>query len=390
MALHRPLQSLSDDQLLSELADVAGQSRRAESSLVTHIAEVDLRRLYARHACPSMFVYATRVLHLAEGEAFRRIRVARASRRHPVLLEMLADGRLHVSGIAVLVPFLTAENQERLISLAVHKTKREIQKLVAELHPRPDVPSVMRKLPGTPGAPTPGARSLELVPGTVPNSPPAPVPDTAPHSPVPDAVACPVRAPGPVPAPVVEPLSPARYRIQFTAREQLHDDLERLRALLRTEIPDGDLGAIVGKAVRELRRRLEARRFARTSAPRKALVRTSEAPSSRYLPAATRRAVYLRDEGRCRFVDAQRERCPERHDLEYHHWHPYGLGGNHDLANIGLMCHPHNQYLAELAYGKEMMSRYVDGPERSTSGAVVRDRAGCSRDQFASRRGGDP
>jgi hypothetical protein len=83
MALHRPLQSLSDDQLLSGLADVAGQSRRAESSLVSHIAEVDLRRLYARFACSSMFVYCTRILHLAEGQAFRRIRVARASRRHP-------------------------------------------------------------------------------------------------------------------------------------------------------------------------------------------------------------------------------------------------------------------------------------------------------------------
>jgi hypothetical protein len=100
MALHRPLQSLSDDQLLSCLADVAGQSRRAESSLVAHIAEVDFRHLYARHACSSMFAYCTRILHLAEGEAFRRIRAARASRRHPVLLEMLADGRLHVSGVS--------------------------------------------------------------------------------------------------------------------------------------------------------------------------------------------------------------------------------------------------------------------------------------------------
>jgi hypothetical protein len=377
MALHRPLQSLSDDQLLSDLADVAGQSRRAESSLVAHIAEVDLRRLYARRACPSMFVYATRVLHLAEGEPFRRIRVARASRRHPVLLEMLADGRLHVSGIAVLAPFLTAENEERLLSLAVHKTKREIEKLVAELHPRPDVPSTMRRLPERPAALTGTELPVELVPGTAPASPPALVPDA-------------VQRPVPTPVPVVEPLSPCRYKVQFTAGKQLHDDLERLRALLRSEIPDGDLGAIVGKAVRELRRRLEARRFAQTGAPRKALVRTSEAPSSRYLPAAVRRAVYLRDEGRCRFVDAQRERCPERHDLEYHHWHAFGPGGNHDLDNICLMCHPHNQYLAELAYGKELMSRYLDGLERSTSGGVVRERSDCSRDQFASRQGGDP
>ncbi len=351
MALHRPLQSLSDDQLLSGLADVAGQSRRAESSPVAHIAEVDYRRLFARHACPSMFVYCTRVLHLAEGAAFRRIRVARASRRHPVLLEMLADGRLHVSGIAVLVRFLTAENRDRLLSRAVHKTKREIQKLVAELHPRPDVPSVMRRLPERTAVVAPAERLAELIPGTAADAPAAAlVPDIA-HPPVPAPIA------------LVEPLSPHRYKIQFTAGEELHDDLERLRALLRTEIPDGDLAAIVGKAVRELRQRLDARRFAQTSTPRKALVRTNAQPSSRYVDSAARRAVYLRDGGRCRFVDAQGRRCPERHRLEYHHRHPYGLGGNHDVDNICLMCPAHNLYLAELDYGKKVTSRYLDPPE---------------------------
>jgi hypothetical protein len=219
MALHRPLASLSDDQLLSRLADVVGQSRRNESALVAHIAEVDLRRLYVRHSCPSMFVYATRVLHLAEGEAFRRIRAARASRRHPMLLEMLADGRLHVSGVADLAPFLTAENRDAVLSRAVHKTKRQIERLAAELHPRPDVPSVMRKLPEASVAPT--ARPVELIPGTVPDSSPALTAQAAPRSPV-------------ASIPIVEPLSPARYRIQFTASEELHDDRERLRALLRS------------------------------------------------------------------------------------------------------------------------------------------------------------
>jgi hypothetical protein len=156
MALHRPLESLTDDQLLSGLAGVAGQAHRIEVDLVNHIAEVDIRRLYLREACSSMFVYCTRVLHLAEGEAFRKIRVARASRRHPVLLEMLADGRHHVSGIAVLVPILTAENRDWLLSHAVHKSKREIERLVAEVCPESladtntepaarDVPAAVRR-----------------------------------------------------------------------------------------------------------------------------------------------------------------------------------------------------------------------------------------------------
>jgi hypothetical protein len=360
MALQRPLESLSDDDLVGRLAGLAGQARRVEADLVSHIAEVDLRRLYAREACPSMFAYCTRVLHLAEGEAFRRIRVARASRRHPFLLEMLADGRLHVSGIAVLMPFLTAENRDRLLPLAVHKTKREIEKLVAELHPRPDVPSTMRKLPERPVAPTPAEPPVELFPGTasierVAAAVAGPSPDPGSRSAlVSDSLPRPVLTP----VPVVEPLSRCRYKIQFTAGEELHDDLERLRALLRSEIPDGDLAAIVGKAVRELRRRLEARRFAQTDSPRKTLATTNTAPSSRDVPAAVRRTVYRRDGGQCRFVNSQARRCPERHQLEYHHRYPFGLGGGHEVENVCLLCDTHNRYVAEIDYGRKTMERH--------------------------------
>ena len=46
----------------------------------------------------------------------------------------------------------------------------------------------------------------------------------------------------------VQPLSPGRYRIQFTASTELRDKLERLTALMRSSVPDGDLGAIIESA----------------------------------------------------------------------------------------------------------------------------------------------
>ena len=60
---------------------------------------------------------------------------------------------------------------------------------------------------------------------------------------------------------------------------------------VRSQVPDGDLAAVVAHAVSETLTRLEARRFAKTSAPRKALSDTSTAPASRHVPAAVRRAV---------------------------------------------------------------------------------------------------
>ena len=141
------LKSLSDDDLLRRLSDVLARSRRVEWVLVAHIAEVDARRLYAREGSPSMYQYCIDVLHLSESEAYRRIAAARLSRSYPVILEMLEDGRLHLAGISVLSKHLTDANYEDVLARATHKTKREIEILVAELAPKPDVPPTIRKRP---------------------------------------------------------------------------------------------------------------------------------------------------------------------------------------------------------------------------------------------------
>ena len=161
-----------------------------------------------------------------------------------------------------------------------------------------------------------------------------------------------------MPPPVVRPLAPGRYKVQFTASAGLHEKLERLQALMRSRVPDGDLGAIIEEAVTEKLERLEARRFASTRHPRKDLSKSDTSPASRHIPAAVRRAVRERDGDRCRYVEATGRRCEQRDRLEYHHRHPLGVGGDHRPENIGLMCRAHNAYLAEHDYGREAMARF--------------------------------
>jgi 5-methylcytosine-specific restriction endonuclease McrA len=356
----RPLQSIPDDELLYCLADLMGQSRRAEADIVAHIAEVEERRLYAREAFPSMFAYCMQVLHLSEAEAYLRISAARASREHPILLTMLADGRLHLTAIDKLAPHLTRANRDRLLERATHRSKRQILELIAEIAPRPDVPVMVRKLP---------ERRTVLTAGVlvVPNREDGRMPELRL-----DAVAAPETEVGqapPVSPSVVQPLSPGRYKVQFTASAELHHKLERLRALMALRGgPQGcDLAAVIEQAVTEKLERLEARRFARTRAPRKGAAETEETdetddactvPSSRHIPAAIRRAVWERDGGRCRYVDEHDRRCKERDQLEFHHRHPFGLGGVHSVSNIRLMCRAHNAYLAECDYGRETIARH--------------------------------
>ena len=152
---------------------------------------------------------------------------------------------------------------------------------------------------------------------------------------------------------MVEPLSPSRYKIQFTASGELRDKLERLQDLM-----DSDLAAVIEAAVTEKLERLEAKRFAETKSPRKTLEETDTSPKSRYLPAAVRRFVSRRDGNQCRFVSETGRRCPERRGLEFHHEEPFGRGGGHDPDTISLMCKRHNTYFAEREYGKELMKRY--------------------------------
>jgi hypothetical protein len=325
------LRSLSDQELLQRLSDLLRRSRRVEADLVVHIGEVDERRLYLREGSPSMYVYCTEVLRLSEHEAYLRIAVARGAREHPALLRMLAEGRLHLSGIAKLLPHLTPANRNELLERATHKSKRQIEELVAELAPRADAPSLARQLLDPAG---------ERV--------------TTAGAPLPQRAAA------------VQPLGRARYRIHFTASAAFHDKLQRLRALMRTSVPDGDLAAILEAAVSEKLERLQRRRFGGTPRPRKSPAR-GKAPApppaaSRYLPAAVRRAVYQRDGGQCRYVGKGGRRCGARDRLEFHHVEAYGRGGGRSAPNIQLMCRAHNMRFAELDYGRGHMARYRRRP----------------------------
>ena len=330
MKYTHPLQSLSDDQLLHHLSALVQQSRRVEADLVAHIGEVDHRRLYARAACSSMFSYSIEVLHLSEPEAYLRIGVARAARKFPALLLMLRDGRLHLSGIALLASHLTEDNVERVLAQAEHKSKRQIEELVAELAPKPDVPAAIRKLPTPPPAPVDQLRPERVAPPPPPPSNPAPEPP-----------------------PKVEPLAPSRYKIQFTASAELREKLERLQALTQS-----DLAAAIEAAVTEKLERLEAKRYGETKSPRKTLDETDTAAKSRYMPAAVKRIVRRRDCDQCTFVDGTGRRCTERRWLEFHHDDPFGRGGDHDPSRIRLLCKTHNLLLAERDYGKDVIESY--------------------------------
>jgi len=147
---------LSDRSLLDGLASRLCQQRAISAEFLADLAEVDARRLYLPAGYPSMYLYCVQELRLSEQAAFHRIRGARTARQYPAVFTALADGHLHLSAVVLLAPYLTAENADELLAAAADKSKSEIERLLAERFPQPDIPAQLQQLRELPPQLSPG------------------------------------------------------------------------------------------------------------------------------------------------------------------------------------------------------------------------------------------
>jgi hypothetical protein len=348
------LRSLSDDDLVGAIASLSETERTATASLIAHLAELEDRNLHLAQGFKSLFGYCRRILHCSEHESYVRMQTVHAARRFPVILPMLAEGLLHLTAVRLLGPHLEDEDHLALLGGAIHKSKREVAKLLAGWFPSEDVPSTVRKLPaqsqstGALSASTPGAPTV-----------------AAPVSPVADPVRPCSNPTGPKPA-VIAPLSADRYRLQITMDDTAHDDLRHLQDAMRREIPSGDPALIVARALALLRQHVDRKAFAATSRPRAAAPAN---PASRHIPAHVERAVWQRDDGQCSF-EGPRHRCAERSFLEFHHLTPWIVGGEPSVVNIALRCRAHNAYESAVYFAPIRAAMADDARIRSGTNAA--------------------
>ncbi len=322
------LSHLADDSLLVALRALAARERLTTAELLAHLAEVDARRLYAPLACASMRAYCVRELRFSEDEAFKRIQAARAGREFPTVFEMLAAGSLSLTAAVKLAPHLTQANADELLRAAAGRTKHEVETLLAEHFPRPDVPACVTPLDAADSG-------NELVPEPVERThrdeTPAPVDRSL--------------------ASRTTPLAPERFALQVTISGDTQRKLERARELLSHAIPDKNVAQVLDRALDALIAQLEKRRTGATTRPGR---RTSDG-KSRYVPAEVKRAVWARDGSRCTFVGTNGQRCDSRTRLELDHVLPIAQGGASTVGNLRLRCRAHNQYEAERAFGERFV-----------------------------------
>jgi hypothetical protein len=338
------LRRRSDAELVAGVKSLVARERVATAELVAHLAELDTRDVHLREGYSSLFVYCRDVLGLSEAEAYTRIEVARAARRFPSILDLLAAGSVSLTAVRLLAPHLTPTNHREVLKSAWRKTKAEVQVIVAGLAPRPDVPFSVRHLPA------PGEGALPLAASSASSAPSAPSAATpAPECPPASAAAEPlaISAP-PIRVAAVAPLAPDRYRLQLTISGGTVDKLRAAQDMLGHAIPSGDEAVIIDRALDALLAELARKKCADTRSPRPS--RASKA-GARRPSAAVRRAVWRRDRGCCAFVGAGGHRCAERRFVEFHHVDPYALGGEASVDQIELRCRRHNDYEGRLYFG---------------------------------------
>ena len=328
------LSHLSDEALLHGLAALVAQDRSTTAALLAHIAEVDERRLHLPAGYGSMFAYCVGELRLCEQAAAKRIRAARTARRFPAIFDAVADGRLNLSAVVLLAPYLTVATAEELLAAATHQTNVEIERLIAERYPRPDVfawvtPNPPASLTGPPEQHAPGR--VEVQPSS-----------------------CQLSARTVGERAKVKPLSSQSYHIQFTMDRETDNLLRYAQALLGHRVPAGDVAQVFKLALQAFIPQLEQGKFAATSNPRPG---RGSSRNPRYIPADVKRAVWARDGGRCAFVSETGHRCEATSRLEFDHVLEVARGGEATVEGIRLRCRAHNQYQAERTFGTEFMRR---------------------------------
>src|SRR6187397_402485 len=272
------LTHVSDDELLAHTRRLVGKSNQLLAALLLHLSEIEARGAHRSRRCASLYTYCIYELRFSEDAAARRSAAARFVREFPLLLDAVAAGELHLTGLLMIGPHLTLENHVEVLARARFRTKKELGLLVRDLNPLPSAPDVIEPL-----GPALARRALEptweqfaaaLAP-EVRELPAGERPqdwakadndkDEHDHG---DAVSEDALPVGPAPEDLPPITGPQLFQVQFGTVEEHVELVERAKALLARTRPEITLGELHLEAMKLFVAALEKRRFAVTEQPR--------------------------------------------------------------------------------------------------------------------------
>jgi hypothetical protein len=318
--------ALSALQFHTQLQRLTDHENTAQAEFLIWLAEFDRRDLYLALGYASLWSYCLDGLHYDEGQVNLRTRTAHLLQRFPALVEPLRGHRLSMSTIVVLGRVIDESNAAELIEKASHKTKTEVETLVVSIRPI-EVKQEGFRVMNQPLAPAHVSAAVVAEDWPpVGTSPPAPRP--------------------------LQPVAVDATLFRAKLSNETVDALKRAAELASHRIKAGDWNALLAEMVRVFCEHELKRVASKTDRPREP---SKQPKNNKNVPRAVRSVVWDRDGGCCAFIGADGRRCGSRWRVQYHHVHPAGQGGPATVENIALRCARHNQYEADLVYGKGFM-----------------------------------
>jgi hypothetical protein len=279
------LAQFSDDELLANTRRLVGKSNQLLAALLLHLAEVEARGVHRTRRCASLYTYCIYELRFSEDAAARRSAAARLVKQFPALLDAVADGELHLTGLLMIGPHMTPENQAEVLGRARFRTKKELAKLIRELNPLPLVPDRLEPLGPAPMQSLRKPTWLEFVESLSPpvrELPPGERPRDWANDGTNEVEVTEGKLPvGPVPADLPPVTGPQQYHVQFSTVEEHVRLVERAKALMARQRPGVSLGELHLEAMRLLVASLEKRKFATGAAPKPRQRDTDHQPRQR-------------------------------------------------------------------------------------------------------------
>jgi hypothetical protein len=160
---------------------------------------------------------------------------------------------------------------------------------------------------------------------------------------------------------VVEPVTADLRRLHITVPRRVLEKIAAARDALSHAMPNATDDEII-EAGLDLVLAQQAKRKGVVGRPRK----VPPPSASDAIPAHVRRAVWVRDGGRCRWKTADGGLCGSTLRVQFAHRVPRALGGAPTIENIRLLCAVHNQYEARVDFGDHLMDRYTTRPAAPT------------------------
>jgi hypothetical protein len=289
-------QSVSDTDLLNQIRIDAAQERKSGLAVIHQLREVARRRLDARLGYPSLHRYCMEELKFSSGSAWRRIKAMQALQEMPELESKIETGALTLASVSQVQNFCQ-QNEKKL------KEKQAIFAQVEGLSKRD------------------AERALAEI------------------------------APQPERPEKIRVLNGESTELRVTLTRETLAELEKVRDLIAHSQPGAGYAEVIAYLAKLGVKKLDPATERRE--------RRSPPGETELIPAATRRAVWKRDAGRCGYVSPQGISCGTTTRIQVDHVIPRAKGGTHELSNLRLRCRSHNLLAAVDELGWEKMGPYL-------------------------------